>query len=253
MQPKYIAIIPARLASTRLPEKPLQKINGKSLIQRVYERVCKCKLINEVIIATDHEKIANACFDFGANVVLTSTNHPSGTDRCNETASIIGLHESDVIINVQGDEPFLHPENVDALVNMFKTEKETELASMYFKINSNEELHDISIPKVILNKKNYAIYFSRNIIPFLAKEEKLSIEFYPFYGHIGIYGYTRKMLSLVTSLNVSSLEKAESLEQLRWIENGIKIKMIETTHRSISVDTPHDLKKAIELARKLEE
>ena len=235
-----IGIIPARYASTRFPGKPLIEIAGKSMIQRVYEQVKKSLLIREVIVATDDERIANAVKSFGGKVCMTSIEHQSGTDRCAEVIDKLQL-KCDAVINIQGDEPFIDPKQIDLVCGCFSDET-TELATLVKKITSSEILFNPNSPKVILDKDNNAIYFSRNPIPYVrGKEQQDWLNENVFYQHIGIYGYRPDVLKKITQLPVSSLEKAESLEQLRWIENGFEIKTATTTLETLAIDTPEDL------------
>lgn len=238
---RILGVIPARYASTRFPGKPLIDIQGKSMIQRVYEQALKSTKLNDVIVATDDERILTHVRSFNGQVIFTSNDHQSGTDRCAEVAE--KLPGFDVVINIQGDEPFINPEQINLLCNCFDT-ADTELATLIKKISSVEELHNFNSPKVIVNEKSEAIYFSRTAIPHLrniAASEWLGA--HTFYKHIGIYGYRADILNKIKALPVSSLEKAEALEQLRWIENGYKIKVAETTLETLAIDTPEDLLK----------
>ncbi|HTN69430.1 MAG TPA: 3-deoxy-manno-octulosonate cytidylyltransferase [Dysgonamonadaceae bacterium] len=243
---KFVAIIPARYESKRFLGKPLVDMNGKTMIQRVYEQVNKS--IVDVYVATDDERIYKAVESFGGKVVMTSTEHRSGTDRCNEAYNKI--EESfDVVINIQGDEPFLLPEQIDLLKNCF-VDDDVEIATLvkpFEQKDGFDALQNPSSPKVVLSEKSEAIYFSRSVIPYLRdvkKEEWLN--HHVFYKHIGIYGYRTDVLKKITELSVGILEKAESLEQLRWMENGFKIKAGITTHETIGVDTPEDLQNALQ-------
>ncbi len=237
---KIIGIIPARYASTRFPGKPLVDIGGKTMIQRVYEQCQKSKSLYKTYVATDDQRIFQHVRDFGGNVVMTSEAHKTGTDRCNEAASIIEKEEKtqiDVLINIQGDEPFIHIEQINLVANCFNN-KDTEIASLAREISTDEDIHNPNMVKVVRNLKKQALYFSRYPIPFYrnSNEDKQKI-----LKHIGIYGYKRDVLSEISKLNTSELEKAESLEQLRWLENGYKITLELTTHESISIDTKEDL------------
>lgn len=242
---KFIAIIPARYASSRFPGKPLADMAGKSMIQRVYEQVQKA--VEEVWVATDDERIYNAVSAFGGKAVMTSPEHRSGTDRLNEAYDKIGK-PFNVVINVQGDEPFIHPQQIEALKSCFDSE-DVELATLVKPFNRNdsfEVLANPNSPKVIVNKSNEAIYFSRSVIPYirdLAQNEWLSKHI--FYKHIGMYGYRSDILKIITKLPQSTLEKAESLEQLRWIENGYRIRVGYTEQETIGIDTPEDMEKAL--------
>jgi 3-deoxy-manno-octulosonate cytidylyltransferase (CMP-KDO synthetase) len=239
---KIIGIIPARYESTRFPGKPLVDIGGKSMIRRVYEQSKKSGSLTEVIVATDDERIAEHIKSFSGNVIMTSNTHQSGTDRCFEAISKYDP-SADVVINIQGDEPFIHPEQIDLVASCFK-ETETQIATLVKKINTEAELFNVNTPKVILNKYKEAVYFSRQAIPYVrGKENKDWLNQIEFYKHIGIYAYRTRILREITALPQSPLELAEALEQLRWIENGFKIKVKITDSESIAVDTPDDLKK----------
>ncbi len=237
-----VGIIPARFASTRFPGKPLIDIAGKTMIQRVYEQAKKANSISEVVVATDDERIAQHVQSFGGNVVMTSENHQSGTDRCFEAIEKFEIN-ADVVINIQGDEPFIQPEQIDLVASCFSL-KETELATLIKKISTNEELFNPNTPKVLLNSNKEAIYFSRQTIPHIrGKEQNDWLKQHTFYKHIGIYGYRTDVLATITQLKQSSLELAEALEQLRWLENGYKIKVEITDFESVAIDTPDDLQK----------
>lgn len=239
---KIIGIIPARYASTRFPGKPLVDIDGKSMIQRVYEQAKKSTSLSEVIVATDDMRIEQHVKDFKGNVVMTSDQHQSGTDRCFEAMEAFSV-KTDVVINIQGDEPFIHPGQIDEIASCFQT-PDVQLATLVKRIKSEEELFNINIPKVILNKNKEAIYFSRQTIPFLrGKKQEQWLENHTFYKHIGIYAYQASVLREITRLKTTALENAEGLEQLRWIENGYKIKVELTDYESVAVDVPEDLKK----------
>ena len=244
---KFVAIIPARYASSRFPGKPLVDMNGKTMIQRVYEQVEKS--IYDVYVATDDERIFNAVKDFGGNAIMTSTNHRSGTDRCNEAFSKINK-SFDVVINIQGDEPFIYPEQIDILKSCF-VDSSVEIATLvkaFEQKDGFDALTNPSTPKVVLSNNSDAIYFSRSIIPYLRdvrQEEWLKKSV--FYKHIGIYGYRSDVLKEITQLPAGILEKSESLEQLRWLENGFKIKAGITKHETQGIDTPEDLQAALKL------
>ncbi len=246
---KFIAIIPARYASSRFPGKPLANMDGKPMIQRVYEQVKKS--IPDVYVATDDERILQAVESFGGKAVMTSVSHRSGTDRCSEAYSKIG-QQFDAVLNIQGDEPFIYPQQIDLLKACF-TDKSVEIATLVKPFEQKgglAALQNPSTPKVVLSKKMEAIYFSRSIIPFLRDVEMANWPSqHTFYKHIGIYGYRTDVLQQITQLSPSVLEQAESLEQLRWIENGYKIKVGVTTHETIGIDTPEDLQNAIDFLR----
>jgi 3-deoxy-manno-octulosonate cytidylyltransferase (CMP-KDO synthetase) len=236
---KILGIIPARYASTRFPAKALVDIYGKSMVQRVYEQSKKCLALNEVVVATDDARILDHVEGFGGKVIMTSEKHQSGTDRCAEVAA--SLPAFDVVINIQGDEPFIDPEQIAKVAALF-TDKNTALATLVKKIELLEELQNTNTPKVVLNNLSEAIYFSRSIVPHIRGQEIENwLQNHTFYKHIGIYGYRSAVLQQITKLPVSTLEKAESLEQLRWIENGYRIKVAETEIETLAVDTPADL------------
>jgi len=234
-----IGIIPARYASSRFPGKPLADIAGKSMIQRVYERCLLSNSLSSVVVATDDERIMDHVRSFGGNVILTSSSHSSGTDRCAEAAG--HFPDADIVINIQGDEPFIQPEQIDLLAGCFKSE-DTEIATLVKKIDSYEELVNRNTPKVVIDKAGKALYFSRNTIPFQRDiPENKWLENQTYYKHIGIYGFRVKTLQQLTRLPVSSLEKAEALEQLRWLENGYSIQTAETRYPSYGIDSPEDI------------
>ena len=232
----------ARYGSTRFPGKPLVSINGVSMIQRVYEQALKSKSLKKVIVATDDERIAQHVLTFNGEVMLTSPQHLSGTDRCAE----IILREKekwDAVINIQGDEPYIHPEQIELLCSCFEL-KDVSIATLVKQIANIDELFNHNNVKVVLNNKREAIHFSRSPIPYnrnFPEQEWLKNSTY--YKHIGIYGYRSSILNEIATLAKTNLEVTESLEQLRWIENGYTIHAVITTHESISIDTPEDLEK----------
>ncbi|NIJ52016.1 3-deoxy-manno-octulosonate cytidylyltransferase [Dyadobacter arcticus] len=236
---RILGIIPARYASTRFPAKALVDIGGKSMIQRVYEQSSKTKHLDQVIVATDDERIMHHVLGFGGKAVMTSQDHHSGTDRCFEALTKTeGTYE--YVINIQGDEPFISPEPIDHLAAVL--DGETKLATLVKVIDNAEILFSPNVPKAILNSKNEVMYFSRQTIPYLRNLEKADwLKSHTFYKHIGIYAYRADVLAEITKLSVSSLEKAEALEQLRWLENGYAIKAVITSDDSHGVDTPDDL------------
>lgn len=242
---RILGVIPARYESSRFPGKPLIDIAGKSMIERVYRQCLKSSSLNKVIVATDDQRIADHVSLFGGNVAMTSNKHQSGTDRCAEVAN--KYPEFDVLINIQGDEPMIDPTQIDLLCNCFEGPL-TSIATLVKKISTNEELFNENTPKVILNKNKEAILFSRTAIPFLrGKARETWIEHYTFYKHIGIYGFRIDTLLDLTKLPLSDLESAESLEQLRWIENGYRIQTAITDKESQAIDTPEDLEKLLKL------
>lgn len=241
---EFIGIIPARYASTRFPGKPLVDIGGKPMIQRVYEQASKA--LNLVIVATDDERIQHAVENFNGRVVMTSKHHKTGTDRCDEAIRIFRkdyFENIDVVINIQGDEPFIQPEQLKQLMDCFE-DPSTQIATLIQEIEMNQDIFDPNLPKVAINLNNEAIYFSRSPIPFILNEpEDQWVSSHTFYKHIGTYAYRIDILQEITQLQPSSLEIAESLEQNRWIENGYTIKVKETKFKSYPVDTPEDLEK----------
>ncbi|MBE9468920.1 MAG: 3-deoxy-manno-octulosonate cytidylyltransferase [Bacteroidetes bacterium] len=241
---KFIGIIPSRYASTRFPGKPLVDIYGKTMIRRVYEQTAK--IIDTVVVATDDERIEKEVKKFGGNVIMTSKNHKSGTDRCAEAIDKfqeLKNEKFDVIINIQGDEPFIDPEQIKKIISCFDDE-ETQIATLIKPINNIDDIFNPNKPKVLINKNKQAIYFSRSPIPFVRNFDKnLWIDKHQFYNHIGLYAYKYDVLKEITKLQQSSLEIAESLEQLRWIENDYKIRVEITQNESVSIDTPEDLEK----------
>jgi 3-deoxy-manno-octulosonate cytidylyltransferase (CMP-KDO synthetase) len=243
---KIIGIIPARYASTRFPGKPLCMIDGKSMIRRVYEQASSCSFLTKLVVATDDERIAMHVNDFGGRAIMTSSMIRSGTERCHEVIKklVQQNHERfDAVINIQGDEPYIHPEQIARIAECFR-DPDISLATLVKKITDSEDLKNPNVVKVILDIHSRAIYFSRIAIPYIrGEEDQVKIIKHDFYKHVGIYGYTPEILQEITGLAESSLEKAESLEQLRWIENGYPIFVRETEYESISIDSPDDLLK----------
>lgn len=241
---KFVAIIPARYASTRFPAKPLALLKGKPIIQHVYERVRQT--IPDTFVAVDDERIKSCVESFGGKAIMTSVEHKSGTDRINEAYNKIGL-DCDVVINVQGDEPFIRCEQLEALMKCFN-DPGTEIATLVKPYPGNGDLSmliNANSPKVVVDNNMNALYFSRSVIPFIRGAEQSSwLEKHTYYKHIGIYAYKAKVLPEITKLPQGTLEKAESLEQLRWLENGYKIKVGLTDLETIGIDTPEDLKRA---------
>ena len=239
---KILGIIPARYGSTRFPGKPLVDINGKTMIQRVYEQAKSCASLTDVIVATDDDRIFKEVSRFGGKVAMTSTEHQSGTDRCAEVTN--NLNEIyDVVVNIQGDEPFINPEQIKQLCNCF-TDSKTQIATLLKKISNSEDLFNENKVKAVIDKNNFALYFSRNPIPYFRGEPKENwLNKHTYFKHIGIYGYQTSILKEITQLIPSSLELTEGLEQLRWLENGFNIKVAETELEAISIDTPEDLQK----------
>lgn len=244
---KFIAIIPSRYGSTRFPGKPLADIAGKPMIQRVYEQVIQA--VDDVWVATDDERIATAVRSFGGNVVMTSEDHRSGTDRCAEAVQIVTRETGtrfEVVINVQGDEPFIQPQQITVLQKPFVDDPNTEIATLIQQINHTEVLFNAAEAKVALDIHGNAIFFSRLPIPMNFKTEQSEwIRLFRYFAHVGIYAYRADILEKLSDLPEGILEKAESLEQLRWLENGYKIKTVETDHATVGIDTPEDLKRIV--------
>lgn len=243
---KILGIIPARYESTRFPGKPLVEIQGKSMIQRVYMQASSSDSLDKVVIATDDQRILEHAGSFTENVVMTSRKHPSGTDRCREAMEMQD-EKFDFVINIQGDEPFIDPAQIDLLSNSLS--KEVELASLIKQLKNNRDLFNPNVVKVVKDLNNYVIYFSRNPIPFLRNEgdEEKWVDLHHYFKHIGIYAYRSDILKKITELKPSSLEIAESLEQLRWLENGYQIKVTETVMESKGIDTPEDLESFLDM------
>ena len=240
---KFIAIIPARYASTRFPGKPLAMLGGKTVIQRVYEQVTS--VLGEAYVATDDERIFQAVEQFGGKAVMTRSDHKSGTDRIQEAATKINT-DADVIINVQGDEPFIQSSQIDTLMHLFD-EPDTQIGTLGKPFESMEAIENPNSPKIVTDNRGFALYFSRSVIPYIRGKERDSwFGEYPFLKHLGIYAYRREVLAEVTKLPQSSLEKAESLEQLRWLQNGYRIRVGLTDVETVGIDTPEDLQRAEE-------
>jgi len=243
----YVGIIPARYASTRFPGKPLADLRGKPVLRWVYERVAG--LLDRVVVATDDERIADAVGEWGGEVLLTSPAHPSGTDRCLE-AYLKLQTDYDVLINIQGDEPFIHPSQIELLKTAFQNPS-TQIATLVKPFSPNDDFENLfnpNTPKVLLNSRGQAIYFSRSIIPYIrGKHHTEWLKSHVFYKHIGIYAYKPQVLKEITALPPSILEKAELLEQLRWLENGYTIQAMITNEETIGIDTPEDLERAIKI------
>lgn len=241
----FIGIIPARFASTRFPGKPLALLGGKTVIQRVYEKVADC--LDAAYVATDDTRIFDHVKSWGGNVVMTSTEHKSGTDRIEEAIEKIGGGH-DVIINIQGDEPFIHKSQIEEVCRCFE-DPDTQIATLGIPFKSDiEVISNPNSPKIVIDNRSFAMYFSRSVIPFIRGKEKGQwASSYPFLKHIGLYAYRRDVLREITSLPQSSLEIAESLEQLRWLQNGYRIKVGITDIETIGIDTPEDLAAAEKL------
>lgn len=238
---KFIGIIPARYASTRFPGKPLALLAGKPVIQRVYEQVVS--VLGEAYVATDDERIREAVAQFGGQAVMTSTNHKSGTDRIQEAATLINT-DADVIINVQGDEPFIQRSQLETVCHLFD-DPQVQIGTLGKPFETMEATENPNSPKIVTDLQGYAMYFSRSVIPFIrGKERQDWLGHFPFLKHIGLYAYRREVLSEITKLPQSPLELAESLEQLRWLQNGYRIKVGLTDVETVGIDTPEDLARA---------
>lgn len=238
---KFTGIIPARYASSRFPGKPLAILGGKPVIQRVYEQVTT--ILDDAYVATDDERIFNTVVGFGGKAVMTRTGHKSGTDRIQEAVEKLGC-TADVIVNVQGDEPFIQRSQIETVCQCFE-DPATQIATLGKPFESVEAMKNPNSPKIVLDNRHCAMYFSRSVIPFIrGVEESEWLDKYPFLKHIGLYAYRREVLAEVTKLPQSSLEKAESLEQLRWLQNGYRIKVGLTNVETVGIDTPEDLKRA---------
>ena len=243
---KFIGIIPARYASTRFPGKPLALLGGKPVIQHVYEKVAA--VLEAAYVATDDERIYDVVKSFGGQVVMTRTDHKSGTDRIEEAIEKIG-GEWDVVVNVQGDEPFVAKSQLDTICHCFD-DPTTQIATLGKPFKSMEAVQNPNSPKIVVDNMGFAMYFSRSVIPYVRGKEKSSwLTHYPFLKHLGIYAYRKDVLRQVTQLPQSSLEIAESLEQLRWLQNGFKIKVGTTDVETVGIDTPQDLERAEEFLK----
>lgn len=239
---KVIGIIPARYASSRFPGKPLVDLKGKTMIQRVYEGAKRSKQLSEIIVATDDQRIYDEVVRFGGKVMITLENHPSGTDRCGEVAEAI--EGVDVVINIQGDEPLVDYRQLDTLIEAFK-DKSTQIATLGNKEVTLEDIHNPNRIKIVVDDKEEALYFSRSAIPNFANFKEDPLVNYPFYRHIGLYAYRAEVLQELVKLKPTSLEKIESLEQLRWLYYGYKIKIVETTIETPNIDVPEDVEKVL--------
>ena len=238
---KFTAIIPARYASTRFPGKPLAVLGGKPVIQRVYEQVVS--VLGEACVATDDQRIFDAVEAFGGQAVMTRADHKSGTDRIEEAAQKLNT-AADVIINVQGDEPFIQPSQIETLCRLFDT-PETQIGTLGKRFESLEAAENPNSPKIVCDTKGFALYFSRSVIPFVrGKERSEWLDYFPFLKHLGIYAYRREVLTEITRLPQSPLEIAESLEQLRWLQNGYRIRVGDTAVETVGIDTHEDLQRA---------
>lgn len=240
---RILGIIPARYASTRFPAKALADVAGKPMIERVYDQAKKASSLHHVVVATDHSYIFETIKKIGGDVCMTNEHHASGTDRCFEALSL-QKEKFDYVINIQGDEPFIQPEQIDLLAGVLSGD--VEIATLVKRITDNQVVSNPNIVKVVFSKQGNALYFSRSSIPHIrGVEPEQWVNNHTFYKHIGMYAYRTDVLEKLTHLPVSDLEKAESLEQLRWLENGFTIKVKETKHETIGIDTPDDLVRAL--------
>ncbi len=252
---KFIGIIPARYASTRFPGKPLAMLGGKTVIQRVYEQVVS--VLGEAYVATDDERIFQAVEAFGGKAIMTRNDHKSGTDRIEEAAEKLeerGERREDVIIiNVQGDEPFIQKSQLETVKALFD-DPQVQIGTLGKPFESMEAVENPNSPKIVCDVNSYAMYFSRSVIPYVRGKEQVTwIQHYPYLKHIGLYAYRREVLAAITKLPQSSLEIAESLEQLRWLQNGYRIKVGITHVETVGIDTPEDLQRAETFLKSLNE
>lgn len=238
---KIIGVIPARYASSRFPGKPLVDLKGKTMIQRVYEGAKKSLRLSEVIVATDDQRIYDEVVRFGGQVQMTSENHTTGTDRCGEVAENI---QADIIINIQGDEPLVDYRQLDELCAAFEDEN-VGIATLGIKGVSQEERNNSNRIKIVLDKQNNALYFSRSPIPNTDNAKAEAVETFDFYRHIGLYAYRKETLMELVNLDKTQLEQVESLEQLRWLYNGYSIRVVETAIETPNIDVPEDIEKVL--------
>ncbi len=242
---RSVGIIPSRYASTRFPGKPLVVIKGKTMIQRVYEQAIKSAKLSDIYVATDDKRIFNNVIDFGGKVIMTDVHHENGTTRCNEVIDILqkGRKYFDLVINIQGDEPYINPNQIDNLISLFENE-EVEIGTLAKKITTNADLHNENVVKVIFTNTGKAMYFSRLALPFQrGVEQKQWLENFSYYKHVGIYGYRTNILRKISKMEIGSFENAEKLEQLRWLEHNIYISVKITDYESVAIDTKEDLLK----------
>ncbi len=239
---KAVGVIPARYAATRFEGKVLATLYGKPVIQHVWEKAKKAHTLDELIVAADDERIIKAVESFGGKATLTAKEHPSGTDRLREVVNPLDVN---IVVNVQADEPLLHPSMIDELVTALQQDKEIVMATLMKRIDNPEEIDNPNVVKVAVDKDNFALYFSRAAIP-----HHKQVDAGCYYKHIGLYSYTKDFLSTFVDMPRSFLEKTEELEQLRALENGYKIKVLETSYNTVGIDTPEDLKRAEEILPK---
>ncbi len=242
----FTAIIPARYASTRFPGKPLALLGNKPVIQHVYEQTSS--VLSEVWVATDDDRIREAVKKFGGRVVMTRADHKSGTDRIEEAAEKTGT-QADVIINIQGDEPFVQPSQIKTLMRLFDN-ADTQIGTLGKHFENIEAVNNPNSPKIVTDKQGFALYFSRSVIPYIrGAQDNEWLSHFPFLKHLGLYAYRREVLHEITQLPQSYLEIAESLEQLRWLENGYRIRVGLTDVETVGIDTPEDLQRAEEFLK----
>jgi 3-deoxy-manno-octulosonate cytidylyltransferase (CMP-KDO synthetase) len=244
--PHVAGIIPARYGSSRLPGKPLALIAGKTMIQRVYERCTASPLLQSVCVATDDERVRDAVLAFGGQAMMTRADHPSGTDRVAEVAAALG---ADIVVNIQGDQPFMHPDMLDEAVRPLLEDASVEIATLMFRIVREEDLANPAVVKVVADLNGNALYFSRSLIPYPRENVEHGV-----FEHVGVYAYRKETLMRLTKLPPTTLERVESLEQLRWLEHGVRIRVIESqcadqAFSGFSVDTPEDLARAEAMLR----
>ncbi len=240
--PHVLVVIPARYESTRFPGKPLAMIHGKTMIQRVYEQAQRATLVNEVIVATDDQRIFDHVLSFGGKVEMTDKNHSSGTDRCAEVSK--KNYQAQIIINIQGDEPMIDPEDINKVIRPLMKVNGANITTLATPIKTTADLLDPHVVKVVFSPGKNALYFSRNPIPYQRNTPRNDwIKHHNYYKHLGIYGFRQSALFVLSALPPSKLEKAEALEQLRWLEAGYQIHIDTTENDSIGVDTPEDLKR----------
>ena len=242
----FTAIIPARYASTRFPGKPLALLGNKPVIQHVYEQASS--VLSDVWVATDDDRIREAVEKFGGRIVMTRADHKSGTDRIEEAAEKTGT-QADVVINIQGDEPFVQPSQIKTLMQLFDN-ADTQIGTLGKHFENIEAVNNPNSPKIVTDKQGFALYFSRSVIPYIrGAQDNEWLSHFPFLKHLGLYAYRREVLHKITQLPQSSLEIAESLEQLRWLENGYRIRVGLTDVETVGIDTPEDLQRAEEFLK----
>ena len=244
---KIIAFIPVRYHSTRFPGKPLARISGNPMIQHVYESASLCHEFSDVFVATDDERILNCVHEFGGKAIITAKTHPSGTDRIAEAAQTMTLDRDDLVVNIQGDQPFFQPSSITQLITPFMEDRDIQMSSLKYRITDEKEVTNTNNVKVVTDKEGFALFFFRSPIPFYRNPESVTIH----YKHLGFYAYRHDFLHRFASLPVGQLESAEKLEQLRVLENGFRIKVQDSPSDSVEVDTPEDIKKVEEMIVRL--